>query len=46
MGKDKFDIRKWSGSYMHMSRGLTLTDENMKALAEAYREKNPKKEVA
>lgn len=44
-GNAKFDIRKWSDSYQHMSRGMTLTDDEMKALVELYRAKHPKKEV-
>lgn len=40
----KFDIRMWSDSFQHFSRGLTIVDDEMKALVKAYREKNPKKE--
>lgn len=43
-GIPKFDVRKWSDSYQHMSRGFAFSDDEMKALVKAYREKNPKKE--
>lgn len=41
-GVPKFGIRDWSDSYERMSRGITLVDDDMKRLTEAYRTKFPK----
>jgi hypothetical protein len=34
-GKPKYDIRDWSPEKDRMAKGITLTDEEMKILAEA-----------
>lgn len=33
----KFDIRSWDEDHEHMSRGITLTEEEMNNLCEAYK---------
>ena len=35
----KFDIRDWSPDHEKMSRGITLTTEEMKALSDAIKER-------
>lgn len=37
-GKPKFDIRQWNESHEHMSRGLTLTEEQMKSVVNILQE--------
>lgn len=32
----KFDIREWAPDHARMGKGVTLSDEEMKALVEAY----------
>lgn len=34
-GADKYDIREWSEDHQRMSRGVTLTEEELKALKES-----------
>lgn len=38
-GVAKYDIRDWSEDHEHMSRGLTLTENEMKILVKALRER-------
>lgn len=38
-GAAKYDIRDWSEDHEHMSRGLTLTENEMKILVKALRER-------
>ncbi len=33
-GKPKYDIRDWDEEHVHMSRGITLTQEELKKLSE------------
>ncbi len=36
----KFDIREWDEDHSHMSRGITMTKDELKALKELFSEIN------
>lgn len=38
-GAAKYDIREWNEEHTHMSRGLTLTENEMKNLVKALEER-------
>lgn len=40
-GKEKYDIRDWDPEHEHMSRGITLHQEEMKLMVKLFN-KNPK----
>lgn len=41
-GAVKWDIREWDEDHTRMSRGLTLTDEEMEGLVRLYMERGAK----
>lgn len=42
----KYDIRDWDPDHEHMSRGITLTEKQMKKIMELVKEKEPKDKAA
>ncbi len=40
-GRPKFDIREWDPEHERMSRGITLTENEMRGIIESIREKMP-----
>ena len=44
-GADKLDIRSWDKDHEHMSRGITLTEEEMDAIVKLYSEYKENREV-
>ena len=44
-GKSKFDIRFWDKDHEKMSKGITLTEEEMDAIVKIYSEYKDSREV-
>ena len=44
-GADKFDIRSWDKDHEKMSKGITLTEEEMDAIVKIYSEYKDSREV-
>ena len=42
-GRPKYDIREWSPDHEHMTRGITLTESEMKVITDLIRKRDSQK---